>query len=83
MEASEILRTRRDWSPEARLFLASTRAGSLLQLAKMQPEAGLLEEAERALKVAWAAKSGDEAFRVMWRTLDRFAGRDRDGRIEP
>lgn len=57
-----------------RLYLASTLAGSLLDLAGARPTLALLDDAERALRIAWSVDPGDEALKAMWRTLDRLRG---------
>ena len=74
VEAAEILYARPGLKEKTRLYLASTMAGSLLDLAGVRPTPALLDKAERALKVAWALNNGDESLRTMWRMLDRLRG---------
>jgi hypothetical protein len=77
VEAARVLYSRPGLKDKTRLYLATTMAGSLLDLAASQPIPELLSEAERALKIAWDLDRGGEALRAMWRILERL--RDDDG----
>ena len=78
--ASDVLYTRSGLREDTRRYLASTRAGSLLDLAEAQATPSVLVEAERALRTAWALAPGDGSLRAMWRTLNRL--REGIGQIE-
>ena len=79
VKVAEVLYVRPGLKETTRLYLASTIAGSLLDLAEARPTPAVLDEAERALKVAWALDKGDEGLRSMWRVLDRLRGSDSRG----
>ena len=72
--AASVLYARPELRDKTRLFLASTLAGSLLDLASVQPTPALLSQAERALEIALALDRRDEALQIMRRTLDRLQG---------
>ena len=76
VQAAGVLYSRPGLAEKTRLYLASTMAGSLLDLAGARPTPALLAEAERALKIAWALDAGEEGLRNMWRMLDRLRGDD-------
>jgi hypothetical protein len=76
VQAAGVLYSRPGLREKTRLYLASTMAGALLDLAGARPTPVLLSEAERALRIAWALNKGDEALRSMWRTLDQLQGND-------
>ena len=74
VKAAGALYARPKLEDKTRLYLASTMASTLLDLAEARSTPALLDEAERALKIAWALDRGSDSLRVMWKMLDRLRG---------
>ena len=75
VQAAGVLYSRRGLAEKTRLYLASTMAASLLELATVQPTSQLLAEAERALKIVSALHpDDDDELKKMWRKLDGLRG---------
>lgn len=67
---SEVLHTGSVKEPEARKFLATTRAAALLDLYEATHDTSLFALAERVAKVAYALGPADEEIKSVYRRLD-------------